>query len=100
MSMREELLAKLEAVWDFIENIFSDFFSELGDLIQKSGGELLLATALAAVKAAEESGGSGEDKFKSAYETIVGKLEAEGVTVITTAVKGAIEAAVAKMKAA
>lgn len=101
MGIKTELLEKLEAVWDFIEGIFSDFFSELGNLIEKNGGELLLATADAAVKAAESHGGPGAEKFEIAYKTVVDKLTGEGVDVLqkgfVTAVEGAIIAAVAKM---
>lgn len=66
--------------------------------IAKNGGMLLIDTALEAVKAAEETQGSGSDKFNAAYKTITGTLEKEGVPVVTNSVRLAIELAVAQLK--
>lgn len=75
------------------------FLMALEQQIEASGGKVLQDAAANAVAAAEAAGGSGEDKFKAAFEAVVATLTAEGIPVIVNAVKGAIEAAVANMKA-
>lgn len=99
MSFKKELLEHIHALRNFVENIFEDFFSDLGNLIKKNGGELLLSVAVEAVKAAEDHGGSGEEKFAFAYNFITDKLKSDGVEAVVTAVEGAILGAVAKIKA-
>ncbi len=87
---------------DFIHSITDvglDFFGALSEGIEAVGGQVLRDAAMAAVLAAEQAGGSGEDKAKSALQAVIATLEHEGLPIVINLAKGAIEAAVAKMRA-
>lgn len=90
---------------EFIEWIESigkdtlDFIAPLAKEISKNGGDFLIQVAYKAVVAAEANGGSGSDKFNAAKNSVVTALAAEGLPIVLNAVHGALEAAVAKMKA-
>ncbi|QEL14807.1 phage holin, LLH family [Limnoglobus roseus] len=73
--------------------------SALANSIAKNGGTVLLTAAASAVAAAEAQGGSGADKLKAAQATVIATLTAQGLPVVTNAINGAIEAAVAQHKA-
>lgn len=75
------------------------FLMALESQIEASGGQVLRDAAASAVAAAEASGGTGQAKFEAAFAAVLATLATEGVVVIENAVKGAIEAAVANMKA-
>lgn len=88
---------------DFIHNIANSalgFMESLAHSIEANGGSVLRDAAMAAVQAAEQTGGSGEDKAKAALASVIGVLEAQGLPVVINAIKGAIEASVAQMKVA
>lgn len=100
-----KLFNALNDLWDgfveWLENIgedVMDFIKPLAKEIAKSGGKMLLEIAKEAVLAAEASGGSGGDKFKAAQSTIIAQLNEKGIPIVTNAINGAIEAAVASMK--
>ncbi|MBP3958326.1 hypothetical protein J8F10_24015 [Gemmata sp. G18] len=67
-------------------------------LIMEGGGDLLLDLAAEAVKAAEATGGSGEDKFKAAKKVVIKGLQQRGRNIVVSAIHSAIEMAVAEMK--
>lgn len=100
MSLKKELQNK----WHDIVHSFTggalDFFEALATSIEASGGQILRDAAINAVKAAETNGGSGKAKFDAAYAQVVSTLQAEGIPFLVSAVNGAIEAAVAKIKGA
>ena len=98
MSVKKYVQNKWHKLTGFFRSASLAFMSALLDDIEKSGGRLLQETALAAVKAAEEKGGSGSDKFSAAVTSIVATLTSLGVPFLTHAVNGAIEAAVAQIK--
>ena len=75
------------------------FLSALGADIEKAGSDFLIQTALEAVRIAEDKGGNGGDKFGIALIYIKRELKAKGLPIVVHAVNGAIEAAVAQMKA-
>ena len=86
---------------DVIHAIFGgalDFVSALAESIKENGGEILQAAAMEAVKAAEDSGGSGRDKFEAAFSKVAEVLTREGIPLVTNAINGAIESAVAQLK--
>lgn len=92
-------------MWDkvksFLKGLISDiigFFDPLAREIARNGGKLLLEAAMAAVIAAEQKGGSGEDKFKAAKATVIATLQSQSFPIVINAVHGALEAAVARMK--
>lgn len=99
MSLKKDIQNRFH---DFIHAIAGgaiDFFEALASAIENSGGQLLRDAALAAVQAAEANGGSGDDKFKAAYESVVDTLTKQGIPIAVNAIEGAIIAAVAKIKA-
>ena len=73
------------------------FAHALINLMQSSGGKVLRDAAVAAVTAAETTGGTGEIKLAAATASVIATLTTEGIPVVKTAVNGAIEAAVASM---
>lgn len=76
-----------------------DALTPLAVQIAKSGGQILLEAALSAVRTAEQTGGSGEEKFKAAKKIVVKNLQDKGLPLVTNAINGAIESAVASLKA-
>lgn len=76
------------------------FFDALSSSIEKNGGQILRDAALAAVQAAETTGGTGDVKFAAALAAVIATLEKEGIPVVLNAVRGAIEGAVAQVNGA
>ncbi|TVL97176.1 MAG: phage holin [Candidatus Brocadia sp. WS118] len=99
MSLKKYIQNKWHDLMRFLRKATLTFLSALAADIEKSGGEFLMETALDAVKIAEQLGGSGSSKFEAAYNYIEKQLKTEGIEIIRHAVNGAIEAAVAQMKA-
>lgn len=66
-------------------------------VIVEGGGDMLLNLAADAVRAAESTGGSGEDKFNAAKKVVIKGLQQRGRVVIMNAIHSAIEMAVAEM---
>lgn len=83
-----------------VGQILSAFFNALAVSVAQNGGKVLMDAAVAAVATAETQGGTPQQKFAAATAAVLAKLEAEGIPVVMNAVNGAIEAAVASMKAA
>lgn len=96
----DNLWAHFKAFFTEAEQIALTFMSAMAKSIAASGGALLVSAAAAAVKAAEAQGGSGEEKLAAAKKAVIGTLESEGIAYAMNAVNGAIEAAVAELKAA
>lgn len=86
---------------DFLKGQLADIFRYLDPLareIAKAGGILLLRAAAEAVRAAEQRGGSGEEKLKFARHYVIDYLQTNSLPVVAVAINGAIEAAVAALK--
>lgn len=101
MGLENLLKSVKDGIHELIQSIFGaalDFVSALAASIEKNGGSLLQKAALAAVKAAEDAGGSGSDKFDAAFDQVVEVLKNEGIPIVINAINGAIEAAVAEIK--
>lgn len=92
----DQLKSLVEEALSFVES----FFSAAIKAVAENGGPLLVSLAEAGVAAAEAAGGSGSDKAKAAFDSIVAGLQAQGVPVVINAVNIALETAVAKLKAA
>lgn len=75
-----------------------DAIEPLAKQIADSGGKLLLQIAFEAVIAAEQAGGSGQDKFNAAQKAVISGLKARGLPIVLNAINGSIEIAVARMK--
>lgn len=87
-------LRKLFRIFKPIANIFVD---SLAENIAKNGGPILIEAAKNAVIAAATHGGaSGEEKFNTAKQIVINELKRKGIPVVSNAVNGAIEAAVAE----
>lgn len=91
-------------LWGIIQNLFANISSavlvgtaQLLHSIEQNGGAVLVSAAAAAVAAAETQGGSGSDKFEAAKAAVISTLTSQGIPVVTNAVHGAIEAAVAAL---
>lgn len=92
----------LTDIESFITGIGRDILAAVEALahsIAQNGGAVLISAAASAVSAAETAGGAGEQKFAAAKSSVISVLEGQGLTVVTSAVNAAIEAAVAQMKA-
>lgn len=95
-----------ENIWDGILAFLKDAYewalpivkASLQSLIQ-SGGATLMDAATAAVKAAEDTNASGDDKWQMAFDAVKQTIENEGKTAVTSAINLAIEMALAKLKA-
>ena len=90
---------KFHDIINYFESGILNFFDDLAESIEQNGGQVLRDAAMEAVKAAEQTGGSGEDKFKAALASVISVLESQGLPLVMNAIKGAIEGAVAKMRA-
>jgi len=95
----------ISAILDYLEAFFSpigktvlDFFHAAMMQVAKSGGEVLTAAALAAVKAAESEGVSGSEKFDAAKSALIDSLVNQGISFSINAIHIALESAVAKLK--
>jgi hypothetical protein len=78
------------AVWVFLKPFVLQFISDEGQLVMEA--------AIKVVKALEASTMPGAEKQAEAYKIILRDLQAQGITVATHVINGAIEAAVAKLK--
>ncbi len=82
-----------------LKDIFTSFFSPLARQIARGGGVILLEAAMEAVKRAEEyEGKPSSEKFDLAKSIVIARLKANSIPIITNAVHGAIEAAVARLQ--
>lgn len=98
MSVIKDLQNRFHDLIHSLHDSALGFFDAVAQAIEMNGGKVLRDAAMAAVAAAETTGGSGEDKAKAAFASVVAVLEAEGLPVVINAIKGAIEAAVAQMR--
>ena len=87
------ILTRIKA---FFSQFISDFLSPLAQVIALNGGKLLIDAATKAVLAAEATGGTGAQKFEAAEKAVLRELRNAGIPAAKNAVRGAIEAAVAK----
>ena len=99
MSFLKKLWLKIGKVFSKVEEHAAIFADSVVRSIAENGGPVLIAAAIAAVKAAEAQGGSGKDKLLVAQATIIGALKTAGIPIVMNAVNAAIEAAVANLKA-
>ena len=89
-------------IGDFFAGIgkfLSTFLTGLASSIAQNGGKVLIDAAVAAVAAAEAKGGTAQDKLAAAQAAVLATLSTEGIPVVMNAVNGAIEGALANLKA-
>ena len=94
----EKISEYLKSFFTEAEKIALTFLSAAAKSIASSGGALLTSAALVAVKAAQESGGTNDEKFQAAFDAVKDTLASEGIIAGTNAINVAIEAAVAQLK--
>lgn len=94
----DDVVVFLKSLLSAAQQIAFAFLLAGAKAIAASGGALLTDAATAAVKAAENAGGSGTEKYEAAFAAVVGTLEDAGQPVVENAVNLAIEAALAKLK--
>lgn len=99
MSFIKDLQNKFHDLVHFIADSASDFFSVLIHNLSTDAGKLLIHAATKAVADAEATGGTGQEKFQAAFQSIVDSLTTEGLPIIVNDVHAAIVAAVANMNA-
>lgn len=95
----QALWARMMSFFTEAEQIALTFLQAAASSIAASGGALLVSAAEQAVIAAEAQGGSGSDKLNAAVDAVKGTLANAGMQAAENAIRIAIEAAVAKMKA-
>jgi len=86
----------------WLSNVGHAILGFMGDLmtsIAENGGAVLVQAATDAVAAAEAKGGTGAEKLAAAQAAVVADLTSKGIPVVLNAINGAIEAAVAKLRA-
>lgn len=92
----------LDAILGFLKDAYEwvlPIFKASLKLLIKGGGATLIDMASNAVKAAEQPGLTGDQKYDMAFEAVKQTFENEGREVVKSAINLAIEMAVAKMKA-
>lgn len=98
MSVFSRILKEIAEWFEEIGESILDGLKPLARQIAKNGGTMLLEAATQAVIAAEQSGGSGRDKFDAAKGSVIATLQASSLPIVMNAVHGAIEIAVAALK--
>lgn len=96
----KEFQNKFHDIVHILQHPATSFFLAAIHNVEASGGEILRQGASDAVNAAENAGGTAEDKFKAAYNSVVATLKANGLPLVENAIKLAIEAAVANLSGA
>lgn len=94
----DKLLGFLRLIGEaFLATITSSFSAAIKS-VAENGGELLVNAANEAVRAAEQPGVTGLDKYEHAFEAVVKTLTDNGIQVVENAVNIAIENGVATLK--
>ena len=89
-------MSVLTRIKAFFFQFAADFLDPLARVIALNGGKALIAAAEKAVLAAEGTVGTGPEKFEAARKAVLRDLRNAGIPAVENAVRGAIEAAVAK----
>lgn len=95
----KEVVTAVEGVFTEVVTAAEIFLRDLASSIAANGGTVLINAAVAAVQAAETTGGSGSAKLSAAQASVLNVLSSQGLPLLTSAVNGAIEGAVASLKA-
>lgn len=98
--MFKRIWKSISSIFDSARDQLADFFVPFIRTVLNNGGQILLQAAMKGVIAAEQENVPGEEKFKIAKNAVIIELKTKGIPVVINAVHSAIEAAVAKMKAA
>ena len=99
MSWFSNEIASVEAWFSSEEKVVLDFLEGAAKSIVANGGPVLINAAVAAVTAAETTGGTGAQKLQAATSAVVSTLKSQGLPVVQNAINAAIEGAVANLKA-
>ena len=99
MSWFSNEIASVEAWFSSEEKVVLDFLEGAAKSIVANGGPVLINAAVAAVTAAETTGGTGAQKLQAATGAVVSTLKSQGLPVMQNAINAAIEGAVANLKA-
>lgn len=92
MSILSSLKGRLVALLQRELKAVREYFKPILDTIVQNGGQVLMTSALNAIKAAEAAGGSGGAKMSMALNLVKSDLLAQGKPYVETVVRGAIEA--------
>ena len=92
-SFAEKIKVFFSAIGDFLLPFLHQFLSAAGNAVLQSAQKAVIAVA------ADTSLLTDADKRSKAASIILNDLEAQGLTIGISTINGAIEAAVAKMKA-
>lgn len=90
-------------LWDHVTSFFSkvqDFLAPFEKQFMTQAGPIVLAAAEQAVEVLAASAFTSAQKRDEAFKQITNDLKKQGISVGTSIINGAIEAAVAKLKAA
>lgn len=98
MSWFSNEIASVEAWFSSEEKVVLDFLEGAAKIIVANGGPVLINAAVAAVTAAETTGGTGDQKLQAATGAVVSTLKSQGLPVVQNAINAAIEGAVANLK--
>lgn len=98
-------MSLLDKIWDFFEDVgeailavVSSFASAGVRAVADQGGVFLVNSALAAVEAAENTGGSGMSKLDAALDQVKSDVSRKGLAVGESVMRFAIESAVQQLK--
>jgi hypothetical protein len=99
MSWFSKEIASIESWFSSEEKVVLNFLEGAARSIVANGGPVLINAAMAAVTAAETTGGTGAQKLQAATAAVVSTLKGQGLPVVQNAINAAIEGAVANLKA-
>lgn len=91
-----------EKVLDFFIDLLTDLFDASKNAIEADAGQylsLLLTTAAAAVTAAEQTGGSGSEKWDAAKKVVMDTMTGAGADLLETTIDTVIQNNVMALKA-
>ena len=91
-----------QSIIDFFVNLAKDLFNQAADAVAADAGKylsLLLQTAGDAVQAAENNGGSGQQKWDAAVKVVTDTMKGAGADLMTTTIETVTQNAVQVLKA-
>jgi hypothetical protein len=97
----------LTSLFGFLKNLVKDLFNQAADSVAADAGpflHLLLETAGNAVQAAQDNGGTGQEKWDAAVKVVTDTVRGAGsdmmLTTIETATQNAVQVLKTDIKAA
>lgn len=88
--MWEKMKILMSGVWEFLLPFFRQMMTQ--------SGQILASAAMAAVTAAAQGDMTNEERRTAAFNSILADLQKQGISMGTSIINAALEAAVQKLK--